>query len=470
VTTKIINEMQSISRTWQEQGGGEYIGCSIGVMAYNEEANIGRTLRAILEQQGPSICIEEVIVVASGCTDRTVPIVAEIALQEPRVRLCIQEKREGKASAINLFLKQAISPVVVLLGADVIPETSALEYLCAPFKDPKIGMVGGRPIPVNDPATFMGHAVHLLWRLHDHLARMHPKLGEVIAFRNVISGIPTNSAVDEISIQALISQLGYQLLYEPACIVYNKGPLNIRDFLKQRRRIYAGHLKVREQQNYEASTMKVGPIAHQLIACRDFTMSNPRQTVWTCGTILLEGYARLQGYYDYRRKREHHIWQMVDSTKELEAGKYKVRRICNAQSVIVFRFILDGGQGNTINPERDDREATEAARKLLPLLRTKIRKEDKLSINGPGIMTAVIRAEQHAAEMVAKRIQEVVEATSVRIGMRGRAVKVTVAYSSLTFALKVQNGSMIVSSPLGSEAMIAALEANGVGKSMVGKQ
>jgi glycosyltransferase involved in cell wall biosynthesis len=446
MTTKIIDEVQSMQGNWQ--GSDASIRCSVGIMAYNEETNIGHTIHAVLQQQGPSVCIEEVIVVASGCTDRTVPIVAEIALQEPRVRLCLQEKREGKASAINVFLKEASSPIVVLLGADVLPEACALEYLCAPFKDPQIGMVGGRPVPVNDPTTFMGHAVHLLWRLHDQLARVRPKLGEVIAFRNVISGIPTTSAVDEISIQALISQLGYQLIYEPACIVYNKGPLTIRDFLKQRRRIYAGHLQVREQQNYEASTMKVSPIAHQLIACRDFTMSTPKQTLWTLGTAFLEGYARLQGYYDYRRKREHHIWQMVDSTKDLEVDKQKVRRICNAQSVIVFRFMLEGAQGDTAYPEREDREATEIARKLLPLLRTKIRKEDKLSISGPGIMTAVLRAEQHGAELVARRIQEVVQATPVRLGRRGREVKVTVAYSSLTFALKTIHRSMDMSDPL----------------------
>src|SRR5690242_8034531 len=132
-------------------------------------------------------------------------------------------------------------------------------------------MVGGRPVPVNNPATFMGHTVHLLWRLHDRLARIHPKLGEVIAFRNIISGIPSASAVNEISIQELISQLGYKLLYEPDYIVYNTGPLTVGDFLKQRRRIYAGHLRVRDQQNYEASTMNVGAIARQLIAYHDFT-------------------------------------------------------------------------------------------------------------------------------------------------------------------------------------------------------
>jgi hypothetical protein len=403
--------------------------------------------------------IEEVIVVASGCTDRTIPIVTRLALQEPRVRLCVQEKREGKASAINLFLKQATSPVVVLIGADVIPETGAIGSLCAPFKDPSIGMVGGRPVPVNDSNTFMGHAVHLLWRLHDRLARITPKLGEIIAFRNVISGIPSNSAVDEISIQALISQLGYKLIYEPNCVVYNKGPLTVRDFLKQRRRIYAGHLKVLAQQNYEASTMKVSPIARQLIACRHFTMSTPQQAMWTLLTIFLEAWARVQGYYDFRRKREHHIWQMVDSTKDLETGQRKVRRICNAQSVIVFRFILEGAKGTDAHREREDRHATEAARKLLPYLRSKIRKEDMLSVNGPGIMTAVIRAEQRGAELVAQRIKKAVEASPVRVGVRNREVKVTVAYSTLTFASKVPNGDMTVSGPLLDEAMVKALAA-----------
>lgn len=463
MATKMVHSNQSLLSQEQEQDADQSIGCSVGIMAYNEEANIAHTIEAVLKQQGTSMRIEEIIVVASGCTDRTVPIVAAIALQEARVHLCVQEKREGKASAINLFLKEATSEIVILIGADVIPEEGAIESLCAPFKNPAIGMVGGRPVPINDPATFMGHTVHLLWRLHDRVARITPKLGEVIAFRNVISGIPTNSAVDEISIQALISQLGYKLIYQPKCVIYNKGPVTLRDFLKQRRRIYAGHLKVRAQQNYEASTMKVSPIARQLIACRDFTMSTPKQAMWTLGAIGLEGIARVQGNYDYLRKREHHIWQMVDSTKNLEVEQVNVRRICNAQSVIVFRLILSNAKGTDVQREREDREATEAARQLLPQMRTLLRKEDKLSINGPGIMTAVIRAEQHGAEQVAQSIKQAAESKPVRVGMRNREVQVTVAYSILTFASKAANGQVTMSGPLIDQAMLAALTTSNEG-------
>jgi len=462
MTIRVDREIQEQEVDKILEGNEGCVGCSIGIMAYNEEANIARTITAVLKQKGPSLHIDEVIVVASGCTDNTVPIVREIAEREERVRLCIQEKREGKASAINLFLKEATSEVVVLIGADVIPEESAFEYLCSPILDTEVGMVGGRPIPVNDASTFMGHAVHLLWRLHDRVARIHPKLGEVIAFRNVISGIPTDSAVDEISIQALISQLGYKLIYNPECVVYNKGPVTVRDFLKQRRRIYAGHLKARAQQNYEACTMKVTPIIRQLILCRDFTMSTPKRALWTLGATLLEGYARMQGCYDYLRKKEHHIWQMVDSTKDLALGQHEVYRVCNAQSVIVFRLILEGASGDDLNREREEREATEVARKLVPYLRTKIRKEDTLSVNGPGVMTAVIRTEQHGAQVVAESIKKAVQESTVRVGVRGREVQVTVAYSSLTFASKALDGSMTVSGPLQAEAVLGELAENHV--------
>src|ERR1051326_1378467 len=144
---QILDEVMLLQNSGHEQTDTALLNCSVGIMAHNEEANIRRTVNAILHQEAPSIHIQEVIVVASGCTDNTIPILTEIAHHEPRIRLCIQERREGKASAINLFLKQALGPIVLLIGADVIPETSAIESLCAPFADPKIGMVGGRPIP-----------------------------------------------------------------------------------------------------------------------------------------------------------------------------------------------------------------------------------------------------------------------------------------------------------------------------------
>ena len=180
--------------------------CSVGVMAYNEEANIAHALDSILRQDPAGKRITEVIVVASGCEDRTAAIVTDIAGREPRVRLIEQARREGKASAINLFIGAAQCPVLVMVSADVIVRGRRVRSAAAAFRRTRPwAWSGGHPTPVNGAGTFLGHAVHLQWRLHDRIARDAPKLGEMVAFRNVVPSIPLDTAVDELSIQALIS-------------------------------------------------------------------------------------------------------------------------------------------------------------------------------------------------------------------------------------------------------------------------
>jgi len=406
---------------------------SVGVMAYNEEANIKRTLHAILEQDSKMTCPAEVIVVASGCTDNTVPIVQEMMHSDSRISLIVQERREGKASAINLFLQQAQSSVLVMVGADIIPEKNALEKLCAHFIDTTIGMAGARPVPVNDSDTFVGHAVHLLWRLHDRMARRSPKLGEVVAFRNVVPQIPNDTAVDEISIQAIIAKHQLKLVYEPEAVVYNKGPMTVRDFLKQRRRIHAGHLKVRSQEHYEASTMKTGSILQELIVCAPYIMSTPKQAIWTLGTVAMEGLARMQGHYDVLRKRSHHVWQAVASTKALEDEQRKLRRICNTQSVIVFHLNLLRSSQDDFQREREERLVMQAMRKLLPLLRRYMRKDDLLSLNGANTLVAVLNAERNGAELIATRLKQVFEAQYIPLSKK-RLARLLVTSHAVSFA------------------------------------
>lgn len=405
---------------------------TVGVMAYNEEANIKRTLLALLEQHSEQAQLDEIIVVASGCTDDTVAIVQTLQIIEPRIKLLVQEQREGKASAINLFLQHAHSPVLAMIGADIIPEQDTLEKLCRHFADSTVGMVGARPIPVNEQEDFTGYAVHLLWRLHDRMARRRPKLGEAIAFRNIMQSIPATSAVDEISIEAIIAAAGLRLVYEPAAIVYNKGPMTVSDFLRQRRRIHAGHLKARSQEHYEASTMRVGPIMRALCAELPYIVHTPRQALWVAGTVALEGIARFQGRYDTNGKRTHQIWQTIASSKVLADEQRKLRRFCDTQSVIVFH--ITRADTGTEPAEREQLRTLRILRSLLPLLRSYIRKDDLLSINGTTTLVAVLNSDRAGAELAAQRLREVM--MSQRISSRhGQSTRLLVSYRAVSFAL-----------------------------------
>ncbi len=287
---------------------------SIGVCVYNEEKNITDLLNSLLSQKTTEP-IKEIIVVSSACSDKTDEIIENNFLKSnPRIFLIKQTKREGKASAINIFLKYASGDIMVLESGDTIPAEDAIENLTESFKNPKIGMTGGHPIPINDPNTFMGFTVHLLWNLHHRLALEHPKLGELVAFRrDLVRKIPADTAVDEAYIESLINRQGCEIKYIPDSIIYNKGPETILDFLKQRRRIFAGHIHLRRTKGYAPSSMKNLKIVKLVFKDIKFT---PKQIVWTFGAILLEFYGRLLGSYDFYIKRENpFIWNIAETTK-----------------------------------------------------------------------------------------------------------------------------------------------------------
>jgi poly-beta-1,6-N-acetyl-D-glucosamine synthase len=289
--------------------------CSIGIMAYNEEQNIGRLLSALQKQKLKDVCIENITVVSSGCTDNTDNIVKKFAEDDPRITLIVQEKRKGKSSAINMWISRTTSEILVLESGDTIPKENTIENLVSPFENPEIGMTGTRPMPVNDPSSFLGFSAHMLWRLHHMIALTKPKMGEMVAFRNVIDGIPESSAVDEDSIEAEIIKKGYRTIYCPKAIVQNKGPENFSDFIRQRRRIYAGHLWLIKKSGHNVPTMNGFRVIGFLI--RDFSW-NFRYIFYTPGVIFMEVWGRILGWHDFRVKKNNpNIWDIAKSTKNL---------------------------------------------------------------------------------------------------------------------------------------------------------
>lgn len=291
------------------------IRCSIGVMAYNEERNIVEVLQALLNQSLCTCHIVEIIVVASGCTDRTVPLAQEVARENPLVRVDAQAERAGKAAAINRLITLAQGDVVVLVGADTLPDPMAIEYLVRPFADQTVGMTGARVVPLNDPRAFLGLIVQMLWRVHHQLALRWPKLGELVAFRNVVQELPINSATDEVALEALISAQGYRLVYTPDAIVYNRGPQTYHDFLLQRRRIFAGHLHIAATKGYVAASM---PMKNLLWLAYQGVRRRPDLFFISIGAMVLECVGRVLGWLDFHVGQSHHIWRPVRSTKQLQ--------------------------------------------------------------------------------------------------------------------------------------------------------
>ncbi len=291
------------------------IRCSVGIAAYNDEANIGKLLAVLLAQEMCSVEITEIIVVASGCTDRTLPIVQEYAAQDPRIRLIAQERREGKTSAMNLFLQKAREEICVWESADTLPGKDTIENLCKLFSNPQVGMTGAQKVPVNVPEHIVGYMTHLRLQMEHQLCLEIPRTGELIAFRKVFSRLPPDVAMDEAFVEALVIRRGLEVHYAPDAVVYNMGPETLAEFIMQRRRNYAGHLHLVHKYGYRVSSLETPRVLR--IGLEE--LFKAVRLIWTLIALaMIEALARLLGAYDYYvQGKKHVVWDMAWTTKQL---------------------------------------------------------------------------------------------------------------------------------------------------------
>lgn len=287
---------------------------SFGVITHNEAEILKLLLDSLRRQRLEKGQIKEIIVVASGCTDNTLEVVEKARKKDKRLKLLVQEERKGKASAINLFLKEAKSDLYVLESGDTIPLLETVERLVLPFFDPEVGMTGAHPVPVNQVKDFTSFATNFNWQLTHSLCLYKPRLGEMVAFRRVFDKIPSNTAVDEACIEALIRQKNLRIVYVPEAIVRNRAPETISDYLRQSRRIYAGHLHLEKTMGYKVASKNLGLVFQVLFE----NLKMDRTLPWAMGAVGLEALGRLLGMHDfYLRKKNPFIWEIAESTKKI---------------------------------------------------------------------------------------------------------------------------------------------------------
>jgi cellulose synthase/poly-beta-1,6-N-acetylglucosamine synthase-like glycosyltransferase len=126
---------------------------SILAPAFNEEATIEASLRALLALQYPSL---EVIVISDGSTDRTVQVLIDRfdlvpvkTIYEQRIRtkpvrslyrsatysslVVVDKENGGKADALNVGLSFAGGELVCAMDADTLIEADGLQRMVRPF-------------------------------------------------------------------------------------------------------------------------------------------------------------------------------------------------------------------------------------------------------------------------------------------------------------------------------------------------
>jgi len=291
---------------------------TIGICAYNEAKNIGRLLKILLQKDIFKLHNTQIVVVASGCTDNTAEIVQQFQEHNPSVKLIVEDERKGKAAAINLLNESIESDILIMEDADTLPTPGCISKLIEPFQDPTVGATSSHCVPINDIHTLWGYAAHYTSNLR-HQICLHKgcKLsGELLAVRrSIIPKIPRNVIHDDMYIELALREKGYKIVYVPEAVVLNKGPTNLRDFLMQRKRIFAGHLQVKNSVGIFVPTSSPEVVI-------PFILQNPprgiRQAMWLGTILLMELAAHILARLNLIRGKLPYRWGASTSTKILE--------------------------------------------------------------------------------------------------------------------------------------------------------
>ena len=222
---------------------------TIGIPAYNEEEGIRRVVDAFLAQMASD---DELLVVASACTDRTAEEAK--ASGDDRVRVIEESKRNGKVAAINLLLREAENELVVLADADVVISEDAVSKISSLFDDPSVGASCAKVVPFSNE-SFMDKVQGLGWRgLHDQKAG-ESKDGTFYALNGYLMGIrkaaighmEEDMIVDDALLGWSAKNNGYRVVYQADLPVYVRAAQSVRDFLDQKARSRVGWLQMTEK-------------------------------------------------------------------------------------------------------------------------------------------------------------------------------------------------------------------------------
>ena len=299
---------------------------SVAVFAHNEAGTVADCIASIADARTRAVEVAEVIVVSSGSTDDTDARVRAAIADLPHMRLVQEATKRGKASAINSFLREARYGHCVFTNADTILHEDALEHLCAPLRDPQIGMTGGHPIPVMPGRDVVARSIEVFWELHHELCLLAPKMGELVAFQRVFDVLEgPETGADEDWIHSEILRAGLQARYVPEAILYNRGPTLLRDFLAHRHRMAVQHRVLVARRGFAPASRN----PHLLrAALANYLRKRPDRWSAVPAAAALEAIARSWALVDHawRGRTESH-WRPLASSKGLTRADIAAHRI-----------------------------------------------------------------------------------------------------------------------------------------------
>lgn len=289
---------------------------SVIITAFKEERTIGKAIKACGDQLEKG---DQLIVSAPDAP--TLAVARSYCRRYPQLEV-FQDQGKGKPAALNAVLTHVKHPLMVLTDGDVFVSPKALHALVAPFADPLIGAVTGRPRSLNPYTSRLGYWSQILTRVADEMRyegaqKQKPLMcsGYLFAIRtSLFPALPTELLSEDGYISLKVLQQKKRIGYARKAEVFVRYPTSFSDWILQKKRSAGGYNQIR---SLEHTTL------------RSFTWESrgawrilryPRtiqQWKWTIDLFLSRLYLWGLIYRDitFRKQRRVTLWKRVETTK-----------------------------------------------------------------------------------------------------------------------------------------------------------
>jgi poly-beta-1,6-N-acetyl-D-glucosamine synthase len=274
---------------------------TVGICATGHPPPLQPLLETVLSGEVPGSLLNQVVLVASDCTDETLRVARRMAASDSRLKLIEHEKRTGKADAINEIFRHTEGDFLVYVNADALIGADSIPILLKSIEeDDGIGFVSGKPVFAM-PKGVISDVLDVMWTSF-----------------NLLSSDPNQSKQinDGAYIAGRIREKGFRIAFQPEAVVQIDVPRRMIDLVRQRRRILFGHIQVKrllgkaprtvETMMFFSPSQSLGIVVRMLA-------SKPRRVLVIPVAAVGELIAVAGALWDtFVSKPDHAIWKRYD--------------------------------------------------------------------------------------------------------------------------------------------------------------
>ena len=226
---------------------------SILIPCFNEAQNARETIAAAMAQRYPNI---EVIAINDGSSDNTAAVLAQIAQEQPGLRVIHLAENQGKAVALKAGAAAARGDLLVCIDGDALLDRDTAAYLVAPLiQYPHVGAVTGNP-RIRTRSTLIGRIqvgefssiIGLIKRTQRIYGRVFTVSGVIAAFRRQalaeVGYWSPDMITEDIDISWKLQLHHWDIFFEPRALCWILMPETLKGLWRQRLRWAQGGAEV----------------------------------------------------------------------------------------------------------------------------------------------------------------------------------------------------------------------------------